>query len=432
MRILIGTSVLWIALSAISDGVSTLVLPVRLGVGPDTPSASFLGLVTFVGLIAAMLVQPLVGSISDRLRPRVGRHVFLAGGVVLVLVGLAGLAIADAPITVGIAFLWLSIALSITQAPQQALMPDLIPTERRGMAAGLKGFADLLGAMIGFALLGALLAGGDVRPALLALAVVIAALFGVVIVLLRRPASAGLPAGPLVGPSAGLPAGSSSARSAAGLLDAYRLDLRQDAAFVRAVVARFAFLLGTYGVGRFLVAFVANRLRLDAGAAAEAAGGVLAVLALVTAIGALPAGFLSDKWPRGPLMVAGAGASILGVAAFAAAGELTVIVLGGVLMAIGSALFTVANWATLVDLAPGTEAGRYLGLANVGTAGAAAVAGLFGLLIDAADSLAPGTGFLALFAASAVAMAVSGGLAMGLDRTHAAAVAEGSQPAAQG
>jgi len=424
VRILIGTSVLWIALSAISDGVSTLVLPVRLGVDPDTPSASFLGLVTFVGLIAAMLVQPLVGSFSDRLRPRVGRQAFLAAGVILVLVGLVGLAFADAPITVGLAFLWLSIALSVTQAPQQALMPDLIPTERRGMAAGLKGFADLLGAMMGFALLGALLAGGDVRPALLALAVVIVALFGVVIILLRRATSAA--------PPAGVPAGSSSARAAAGLLDAYRLDLRQDAAFARAVVARFAFLLGTYGVGRFLVAFVANRLRLDVGAAAEAAGGVLAVLALVTAIGALPAGFLSDRWPRSPLMVAGAGASIVGVVAFAVAGELTVVVLGGVLMAIGSALFTVANWATLVDLAPGTEAGRYLGLANIGTAGAAAVAGLLGLLIDAANSLAPGSGFLALFAASAVAMAVSGGLAMGLDSRQATAVVEGPQAAAQG
>lgn len=85
-------------------------------------------------------------------------------------------------------------------------------------------------------------------------------------------------------------------------------------------------------------------------------------------------------------------------------------------MAVGSALFGVAIWATLVDLAPGTEAARYLGIANIGTAGAAAAAGLFGLLIDATDALAPGSGYLALFGAAAVAFAAGGLIVVATNR----------------
>jgi MFS family permease len=394
-RVLVGTSLLWIALSAVSDGVATLVMPVRLGANGTAGTAGALGLMTVVGLLAGMLVQPLIGSLSDRLRPRVGRLVFLGLGVLLVVVALTALAAADQPLTIGLTFMALSVALGVAQAPQQALMADLVPHAQRGRASGLKGLADLLGAMLGFAVLGSLLAGGDVRPALVALALTIIALFVVVIVLLSRARGT---------PSAEPP-------PAWTLRQTFTLDPSRDRPFLVAVGARFCFLLGTYAVGRFFVAFIADRRGLEAGPAAEAAGGILALLALATAVASLPAGLLSDRYRRTGLMVAGAAVSAIGIGTLGAAATESQIVVGGIAMAVGSALFGVANWATLVDLAPPAEAGRYLGLANVGTAGAAAAAGLFGPLIDAGQEAAPGAGFVLLFGAAVAASLAAAGLA---------------------
>ncbi len=170
------------------------------------------------------------------------------------------------------------------------------------------------------------------------------------------------------------------------------------------MAARFAFLLGIYAVGRFFVGYVAERRGLDAGPAAEAASGILAVLALATALASLPAGFLSDRFRRPVLMGVGGVIAALGMGTLAVAGTEPQMLLGGIGMAVGSALFGVANWAMLVDLAPAPEAGRYLGLANIGTAGAAAAAGLFGPLVDA-------VGFTALFGAAVVASLVAAALA---------------------
>ena len=53
------------------------------------------------------------------------------------------------------------------------------------------------------------------------------------------------------------------------------------------------------------------------------------------------------------------------------------------------------------DLAPPAEAGRFYGLANNGTAGAAAAAGLLGPVVDQGNGVAPGLGYTALFVAAA-------------------------------
>ena len=76
-------------------------------------------------------------------------------------------------------------------------------------------------------------------------------------------------------------------------------------------------------------------------------------------------------------------------------------------MAFGSSAFAAANWALTADVAPPDEAARFLGLANIGTAGAAAAAGLFGPLVDWGNGATPGMGYTALFAAAGVAFIAS-------------------------
>src|SRR5690606_37202120 len=94
---------------------------------------------------------------------------------------------------------------------------------------------------------------------------------------------------------------------------AFQLDLRRHRTFAWLVGARFLFLLGTYAVGRFLLFFVAARLGLDPGRAAEQAGLLLAGLTLVSVLAAIPAGWAADRYGRLPLMAAGSLLSAEGV-----------------------------------------------------------------------------------------------------------------------
>src|SRR5215211_7356069 len=71
LRLLVGISVFWLALSMLSDGLTTLAL------------------LTFAGLVVGMLVQPAAGLLSDRLRGRWGRRGTIALGGVLTLPALA-------------------------------------------------------------------------------------------------------------------------------------------------------------------------------------------------------------------------------------------------------------------------------------------------------------------------------------------------------
>ena len=53
-------------------------------------------------------------------------------------------------------------------------------------------------------------------------------------------------------------------------------------------------------------------------------------------------------------------------------------------------IFLSVNWALATDLIPQDEAGKYLGLSNIATAGAGAVSRLAGPMIDGLNALRPG------------------------------------------
>lgn len=391
VRTMIGISVFWLALSMLFDGLNTLMLPQRLvGFTDSSSRATTLGLLTFGGLLLSMLIQPVAGLISDRGRPRWGRRGMIAFGVMLILLSLAFFGSATGLVTVFLSYVCLQAAASMAQAAQQGFIPDLIPANRRGMAAGWKGFMDLGGALLAFIVLGQLLETGKIAWALLVTGMVVIITFALTVVLVDEPAPA-----------------TYTALQRITLIESFRIDVHRHRIFVWLVASRFLFLLGTYTVGRFLLYFVADRLHLDPSNATAEAGTLLAGLTLLTLIAGPPAGWAADRFGRLPAMLAGALLSGTGVLLLTVASSAFQIFLFGSLMALGSAAFAVANWAFTADVAPADEAARFLGLANIGTAGAAAAAGLFGPLVDWGNSLAPGTGYIGLFIAAGLAFIAS-------------------------
>jgi MFS family permease len=392
-RLLFGISIFWLALSVLFDGINTLVLPLRLGVlASQNSQATLLGLFTFFGLLAGVLVQPIAGSISDQLQPRLGRKGFIGIGLFLSLISLFFFAAVQSLAGILLGYCAVQISASIAQAGQQGLIPDLVEEKRRGLASGMKGFMDLTGAMLGFVILGQLLGSGQVLIAVGVIAALLVIAYTLAVLLtpedkMQRdlPARAKLPS----------------------LTQIFRLDLTQQTAFVRLMIARFLFLLGIYVTGRFLLFFVAERLGLSEAQAAEQAGILLAALALITILASPLTGWLADRVGRVPLMIAGSLLSAISALLLVWANSSGQILLFGGLMSLGSAAFAGGSWALMADLVPRERSARFFGLANFSTAGSAAVAGLFGPIIDGVEQVSPGMGFSVLFILASVAFLTS-------------------------
>ena len=392
-RLLFGISIFWLALSVLLDGINTLVLPLQVGtLARQDNQATALGFLTFFGLLAGALVQPIAGSLSDQLQPRFGRKGFIGIGLLLSLVSLFIFATFQSLAGMMLGYVAVQISASIAQSGQQGLIPDLVQENQRGLASGMKGFMDLAGAMLGFVLLGQLLGSGGAMTAIGAIAaiLVIAYLLAVLLTPEDKPDRQ-----------------ATIKRDRVSLPGIFRFDLRQQKAFVRLVLARFLFLLGVYGTGRFLLFFVAERLGLSEDQAAEQAGNLLAGLALITVLASPLTGWLADRMGRVPLMIAGAICSAVSALLLVRAGSANQILLFGGLMSLGSAAFTGGSWALLADVIPRQQSARFFGLANFSTAGAAAAAGLFGPVIDWGEQSSPGMGFSILFVLASVAFLTS-------------------------
>lgn len=387
LRLLFGISLFWLALSVLSDGMSTLLLPERvLILGESDQQATVLGLLSFAGLLAGTLVQPVAGTWSDLTMPRWGRRGILLIGSSATMMALLVFGFSQGFSGVALGYVLVQLCTGIIQAAQQGFIPDQVPPADRGLASGMKSMMDIGGATLGFVFIGQLLSAGMFTEIIyICVSLILAALLLTKILVKEKPPEA--TGSPITWPG----------------WNPFRLDMRYHKRFVWLVVSRFFFLLGTYAVGRFLLLFVAERLNLPPGVAAQQSGQLLAGLAFITFLVAPAAGWAADRFGRLPLMLFGAIVSGIGVLAYIFAVSLGQLVFFGGLLSLGSAAFISANWAMTADVVPKSEAARYFGLANVGTGGAAAAAGLFGLLVDGVNRSIPGAGFTALFIAAAAA-----------------------------
>src|SRR5215211_5375392 len=127
IRLTLGISIFWLALSMLFDGINTLILPLQLTqLNNQHSQATVLGLLTFIGLLAGALVQPIAGAFSDRLRPLLGRKGFIGIGVLLSLASLSLFVISHSLPALMIGYLVVQASASLAQAGQQGLIPDLV------------------------------------------------------------------------------------------------------------------------------------------------------------------------------------------------------------------------------------------------------------------------------------------------------------------
>jgi Na+/melibiose symporter-like transporter len=194
------------------------------------------------------------------------------------------------------------------------------------------------------------------------------------------------------------------ARWTTSLRAAFHLEWQGHKDYRMLLVTRFCILFASFAVQSFALYFFRDALRL--GSPAQAMGRVMAIVGVSVLVVAYPAGALSERWGRKRLSAGACAVCALGMALLAANHQEQW--LGGLaaLIGVGIGTFNSVNWAWATDLVPAAEAGKFLGLSNLATAGSAAVARLLGPAIDLANARWPYAGYGMLFVLAAVSAVV--------------------------
>jgi Na+/melibiose symporter-like transporter len=408
-------NVYWFGLAFLWQGLHPIVLPALLrGFVPETLKNTYLGGMTFAGLVLAMAIQPLAGALSDRTRSRWGRRrPWILAGTVASLLFLVVMALAGSFWGVLVAYLLLQLASNTAHGPAQGLIPDLVPRDRRGLASGLKNLFDMGGLVVTSLVAGQLMSDDNAVLALAVIGVVLAA--SALVTLLgspERPTVDEPTSRPRVEPGEARDA-TSGASPVASVVAA----LRQYPAYTQLLLSRFLILLGVYAVQAFAQYFIEDRLGLADPEAVT--GNLMAAIGLALTLLVFPAGWLSDRIGRMRLNILAGALAAFGLFLLVFARDVFSLYIFGAIIGMATGIFLSVNWALAIDLIPEEEAGKFLGLSNLATAGASAASRLGGPLIDGVNALRPGAfwGYPTLFLLASASTLVGTFLMLSLRRS---------------
>ena len=197
-----------------------------------------------VGAIAAILINPIAGALSDRTSSRFGRRRpwILAG----TLFGAAMLVLLTFQTSViGLALVWALILAGSNAAfaGVTAYVPDQVPVNQRGLVSGLIGMAQVFGVVLGLAVVSFVVT--DLRQGAWAVAVLLVAL--PLPLVLRIP-------------DAALPAGHVPAFRLGAFVREFWISPREHPDFAWAWITRFLMWLGTSMVTLYLLFYLKDGL----------------------------------------------------------------------------------------------------------------------------------------------------------------------------
>jgi MFS family permease len=191
------------------------------------------------------------------------------------------------------------------------------------------------------------------------------------------------------------------------LRDAFRINFGENSSYWWLIAERLLFLLGIYGIQVFAQYYLQDVLRVPD--PPKQTGDLLAALTITMVILVLLAGWLADRYGAKRILAMGTFIAAGGMLLMPFATDMRGLLIFGSVLGAGIGLFLTSNWALANSLAPEQEAGKYLGLTNLATAGAAALSRLEGPALDGLNSAWPGLwiGYKGLFVFGALCMLIS-------------------------
>ncbi len=136
--------------TAFGTSLGVVVLPVLvLAVAPEKFKNTYLGILSLVGLIVAMVVQPLAGHISDRTTSPWGRRIpYVVAGSLLTCLSVVVLGAASTFFVLAVGLILTQLCINTALGPYQALIRDIAPLGRRSIASSFKILADGSGGIV--------------------------------------------------------------------------------------------------------------------------------------------------------------------------------------------------------------------------------------------------------------------------------------------
>ena len=395
-------NVYWFALSFLWNSMGPLLLPTMVALlVPESQKGSAVGLVSALGLIVAIVVQPLAGAWSDSRTTRWGRRrPYIVGGTLFDVAFLLLMVFSGNYLLLAVGYLLLQTSSNIAHGPYQGYIPELVPESKRGAVTGVKQVLEIIGIIITSLAVGNLVGQGQILAAFVA--IILFLLFTMAITAIfvtEKPFDGASP-----------PATESAAAATPGRSPLQVLFYSRG--FFLWLVSRLLILTAANLVRNYILYFLKDVLAVP-NPAAEA-GNLLAIIAVAIALVAYPAGPFSDRWGRKRVVILSGILGAIGALLLMSATTMTMVLIDGGLVGLSMGIFLTASWAWGADLMPAGEGGRYFGISNIATAGAGVLAGAGGFMLDFFNAQSPNGGYAVLFLAAAVCYVVGTVVVLGV------------------
>jgi MFS family permease len=424
-------NIYWFALTARSQVLTPLIIPLLIQrfVG-EAAKGELLGNMRLWSLMVAVLLQALMGLLSDQSTSKYGRRrPFIVVGtigeiLIYILIGFT----AGMDGMTGYWFLFLLYTLSMmtantAHAALQGIIPDLVPEEKRGRFSGFKALFELPLPLIFVSfVIGKMVSAGNIWAALITLIVILivcmlitltikeeplksektkidwnpiirlfmmTAAFTVIILssgffvrqimnfILLEDTSYGYLLIMAIGLLGMLVAIGIGVWSSIYISIGQKIHDHHN--FTWWVVNRLAFLAGSTNLAGFLVYFLQERfVELQGEKAAGPAASITMFIGIFILLSALPSGWLTDRFGTKKIILISAILATLGTALVLLSPSISWMYAAGCLVGAGIGFFYASNWALGTEIVPKDQAGKFLGISNLAGAGAGAVGAYIG------------------------------------------------------
>jgi MFS family permease len=460
----ITINIYYLGLTSISQTLTPLVLPLLVQQFVGTANQGrYYGNLRLWTLMAALLVQALMGMLSDRSTSKWGRRrPFIVAGTVgfisvLILIGLTS---EMQGMTGYLILFWLVILQMVTintaHGAQQGLIPDLVPMEQRGRFSAVKALFEIPIPVILVAItIGTMISKGNLWGGLFTLILIVVivtvitmfapevhqeksktkidwkpflqlflmtAIFTIIILGVGRSVEWGIQHLNTLKQTAFLI--STALIGTLGIIFAVVIgvwlstrialggEAKGNTSFRWWVVSRLAYLVGATNLVSFAIYFLQGSFGYQGESAARPAANLTMFVGVFILLAALPAGWLADRFGRKPLLVfSGTCAAVGTLLVIISPPSLLLLYIGGILIGMASGVFYSANWALGTRIVPPNQAGKFLGISNLAGAGAGAIGAYIGGPI--ADMISsqlphiPGAGYALLFVTYGILFVIS-------------------------
>jgi MFS family permease len=381
---LLRISAYWLGLTAIDSAVNIVVQNRIVYDRTLVPNEALMGTTTaVVGLVAALLaiiIQPTAGYISDFTESRWGRRKpYIVVGSLLDVVFLLGIAYSNSILALAAFVALLAVSTNVARGPFQGYVPDLVAEKQVGLASALVGMMQVVGNVTGVLVATFAVQAGNLPMALVAVAII--ELVTMLSVVLR--VGKGLPPKPREGRS-----WPRIARETWGT------DILRERSYVWLLVSRFLFLTAGGILFNLALQYLKQVFLLEQEPAAGVQRTMSLLIVAAIVIVSVPAGRLSDRFGRKPVIYVSCAIGAVGMSIGAVAPSIEVAYVAALLYGISGGIFIAVDWALMTDIIPRSSSGRYMGLSNVATGASSPVSvAIGGVVADIVNAIAGmGTG----------------------------------------